>query len=107
MLDSPLERLPGLSVVYKKTGLAICRQIANEWILIPLREETSKKISIYSLNEVAAHIWRLVDGQSSVGQIIDELSQEYRDVQSETLRNDIQQLLRKLEGLAFILRVEE
>ena len=41
----------------------ISRKIANKFILVPIRQKADDVESIYNLNEVAARIWELIDGQ--------------------------------------------
>jgi hypothetical protein len=48
----------------------VFRQIAGEAILVPICTRVEEADSIYTLNEVAARIWELVDGSRNVGQIL-------------------------------------
>ena len=50
----------------------------------------------YGLNEVAAHVWKLVQEPRTVGEIREALLAEYRDVSPETCTRDLLNLLGQL-----------
>ena len=48
---------------FQKDPNIVSRKIADEVILVPIRHNVGDLESIYTLNEVGARIWELVDGQ--------------------------------------------
>lgn len=68
------------SVVTRKTG--------NEYVLVPVVNNIADMNSVYTLNESGAFIWELIDGKSSIGEIINALTTEY-DTDNETAKADL------------------
>ena len=52
--------------VYKKSDSIVSRKIADEFILVPIRQNVGDMESIYALNETSARIWELIDGKIKV-----------------------------------------
>jgi len=57
--------------------------------------------SFFGLNQLAGECWEFIDGQKSIEDIIAILLKEY-EVQLDTLRNDIQTLIQKMEDKGLI-----
>ena len=57
--------------------------------------------SIYILNEVGSDVWGLIDGETSVSQIIDTISKAY-DVGRGEAERDILELIGSLEEAGLI-----
>ena len=86
-----------LDKVYKKNDSIVSRKIADEFILVPIRQKVGDLGSIYTLNEVAARIWELIDGKIKVREIKDKMVEEFEVTPEEAekdLREYIQQLLK-------------
>jgi hypothetical protein len=66
------------------------RIIEDEGILVDV-----SKGEVIHLNPIAASIWEKIDEQTTVGNIIDEIEQEY-DVDSQIAYDDIFTFLNKL-----------
>ena len=49
----------------------VFRRIADEVILVPVRSSVDDVESLYTLNEVSAHVWELLDGARRVDEIRD------------------------------------
>ena len=76
----------------------VFRKIAGEAILVPISTRVEDADSIYTLNEVAARIWDLLDGSRNVGQITDIILNEF-DVSRQTAQADVLELIEKLVAL--------
>ncbi|MBI5873381.1 MAG: PqqD family protein [Candidatus Omnitrophica bacterium] len=50
--------------IYSKNPDVVFRQIADEFILVPIRQKVVDLKSIYTLNEIAAFIWQQIDGKN-------------------------------------------
>jgi len=86
-----------LSRVYSKNPDVIFRTVADECILVPVKKSVSDMESIYSLNQVAACVWQLIDGENSDERIRELLADEF-DVPDEQLENDLQAFLNLLKN---------
>jgi Coenzyme PQQ synthesis protein D (PqqD) len=89
--------------VYKKSKDFVQREIAGEFILIPLKPQLNEAKSLYVLNETGAALWRRIDGQCSAQAIMDDFAQEF-DVPGEQLEKDFHALI---EDLLSIRAIEE
>jgi hypothetical protein len=86
---------------FTKTDAIVSRKIGDEFIMVPLRRKAGDVESVYSLNEVAARIWELVDGDRSVEGIKDTLVAEF-EVTAEEAENDLVELLMQLTEIGAI-----
>ena len=55
----------------------VFRKIANECLLVPIRQDVVDLGKIYLLNEVGGRIWELLDGQRLVRDIRDIIAAEF------------------------------
>ena len=89
---------------YQKDPSIVFREIAGEMILVPIRQNVGDLESIYTLNETAARIWELIDGQRSVREIGDQIVEEF-EVSAEEAERDLLELLAQLESFGAVERV--
>lgn len=82
-----------LDKVYRKSDSIVSRKIANEFILVPIRQDVGDLGSIYTLNEVAARIWELIDGNRKAGEIKNKIVEEFKVTPEEAERDLIEHLL--------------
>ncbi len=73
-----------------KQDSMVSREIMGEIILVPIRRSAGEIDSIYSLNEVAARIWNLIDGDRSVHEIGRVIAEEYEVASEEALRDTVE-----------------
>ena len=88
--------------VYKKSDSIVSRKIADEFILVPIRQNVGDLESIYTLNETAARIWELIDGKIKVKGIKEKIIEEF-EVTSEEAEKDIIEHLQQLEEIKAIV----
>jgi len=93
-----------LKKVYKKSDSLVSRKIADEFILVPIRQNVGDLESIYTLNEVGARFWELIDGKKKVEEIKDKIVEEF-EVMPEEVEKDLIELLQKLEKIEGIKEV--
>lgn len=77
----------------------LSQEVNGETVLLDLQGEC-----YFSLNEVGTRIWQLLQCDSSVGEALDALSDEY-DVSREQLVGDVGELLDKLSGAGLVTLV--
>jgi len=91
-----------LDKVYTKSDSIVSRKIADEFILVPIRQNVGDLESIYTLNETAARIWELIDGKIKVGKIKEKIVEEF-EVTPEEAEKDIVEHLMQLEEIKAII----
>ena len=94
-----------LSTVYRRNQRVISRKIVDELILVPVRESVVEMERLYTLNDVAARIYELIDGERSVGDIADAIASEF-EVTLEEARTDVSGFLEQLLSIEGIDAVE-
>jgi hypothetical protein len=90
-----------LDKVYSKSDSIVSRKIADEFILVPIRQNVGDLESIYTLNETAARIWELIDGKMKVVEIKEKIVEEF-EVAPEEAEKDIIEHLMQLEEIKAI-----
>jgi len=87
--------------IYVKNTDFVQRDVAGEFLLIPIKRQLTDVNSLYVLNETGAALWRRIDGRHSVQEIIKDLSEEY-DVTVEQLEQDFNVLIEELLSIKAI-----
>lgn len=95
----PEEKL--LNRCYTKASSIVSRKIADEFILVPIRQKAGDLDNIYTMNEVAARIWELIDGEKRVDEIRNAIVEEF-DVETEEVETDLMEFLQQLENVGAI-----
>ncbi len=90
-----------LDKVYKKSDSIVFRKIADEFILVPIRQNVGDLESISTLNEVAARIWELIDGKKKVKEIKDKIVEEF-EVTPQQAEKDLIEYLKQLKKISAI-----
>ncbi len=89
--------------IYRKDPSIVARQIAGEMILVPIRQNVGDLESIYLLNETAMFAWQLFDGTHTLGDIREQISQEF-EVDGEQAGEDLVELVAHLEKVGALLK---
>lgn len=82
----------------------VFRRIADEVILLPVRKNLGDLESIFTLNEVAARIWELLDGRRTLEEVRDLIVAEF-EVTPKTAEADLEEFLRHLEEIGAVAAV--
>ena len=90
-----------LEKVYKKSDSIVSRKIADEFILVPIRQNVGDLESISTLNEVAARIWELIDGKMKVREIKNKIIEEF-EVTTQQAEKDLIEYLKQLKKISAI-----
>ena len=91
-----------LDKVYKKSDSIVSRKIADEFILVPIRQNVGDLESISTLNEVAARIWELIDGKMKVREIKDKIVEEF-EVTPQQAEKDLVEYIKQLKEIEAII----
>lgn len=87
--------------VCQKDPDIVSRKIADEVILVPIRQNVEDLESIYTLKEVGARIWELIDGKRKIYQIRDTILEEF-DVTPQKIEKDLTKYIKELEKIGAI-----
>jgi len=84
-----------LDKVYRVSDRIASRKIVDEVILVPLRDKVAEMESLYSLNEVGARVYELIDGKRAVRDIVAAIVEEF-EVDSRQAESDVTQFVEQL-----------
>ena len=87
---------------YKKDDSMVGRKVANEFILVPIKQNVADLQYMYSLNEVGGRIWELLDDFTSVEKIVSTLVQEY-EVEAPQAEADVLEFLAQMKEIGAIM----
>ncbi len=93
-----------LDQIYKKDPNVVARRIADEVILVPIKRRLGEVHAIYTLNNVGGRIWELLDGHRSVGQVRDDLVEEF-EVTPDQAEADLIQLFEHFQTIGAVQEV--
>jgi hypothetical protein len=86
-----------LQEVYQHDPNIVARSIAGETILVPIRKNVGDMENIFTLNETAARIWELIDGQRSLREIHQRVVEEF-EVDPQQAESDLLELVESLNA---------
>lgn len=86
------QNLPAPEARPVRTGEFVSRTIADETILVPIKSTFGELDDIFTLNEVAASTWELIDGQRTVAEIATAIASEF-DVKPGQALTDTRELI--------------
>jgi len=93
-----------LQTQYAHDSSMVYREIAGEAILVPIRQHKADLDSIYTLDEVGAFVWSLIDGRRTVQDLVAAVLDEY-DVGPQEVEADLTDFLRDLEQIGALRSV--
>jgi hypothetical protein len=99
-----MNHITDLAKCFAKDPSVVSRKIADEFILVPLHPKAGEIDSIYTMNDVAATIWELIDGKRQVEDIKETLLEEF-DVNAEEAERDLVEFIQHLESIGAVREV--
>lgn len=84
-------------------GDFVTREVAGETIVVPIRAGVGDLDSIYTLNDVGATIWKLIDGTRTADDIALAVVEAF-EVEPEQARRDVEEFLASLTEAGMIGR---
>ena len=69
--------MAGLKTILSHSKSIVTTKTGNEYVLVPVANNIADMNSVYTLNETGAFIWEHIDGENSVEDIINEMTEEY------------------------------
>jgi hypothetical protein len=91
---------------YVKTGEFVTRAVAGETIVVPITAGVGDLDSIYTLNEVGATVWELIDGTATVDAIVLAVAREF-EVGPDQAKTDVLEFVTSLAEAGLIRPVGE
>ena len=93
--------MPEIDQIFRKNKNFVFRQIDDETILVPIKNNVGDMGSIYNLNEVGAFVWKHIDGEKTLSDIKNEIAVEF-EVPLETAEEDLMEFVDQLEEIEAI-----
>ena len=78
------------------------RKIAGDTILVPVRGRLAELQRIFVLDDVAEHIWSLLDGSRTIDSVVVSVTEHF-DIEATAARSDLLDFLRELEEAGLIV----
>ena len=72
----------------KTSNEFIMREIAGEYVLVPIGKRALTFQGLVTMNEVGALIWEMMEKESDIDQIVSGILDEY-EVDEQPARNDV------------------
>jgi len=69
--------MAGLKTILSHSKSIVTTKTGNEYVLVPVANNIADMNSVYTLNETGAFIWEHINGENSVGDIINKMMEEY------------------------------
>ena len=92
------EEMQSLGQRYKRNENFVFRRIENETILVPIKDNVGDMGSIYNLNEVGAFVWEQLDGERTLHEIIDLITEEF-DAAAREVETDLNEFVGELQEI--------
>lgn len=83
----------------------VLREIADEYILIPLGDSASGFSGIVTLNETGGTIFKLLSVERTLEELVALITAEY-DIDVKTAQNDIDEYVEKLRQIGALVESE-
>jgi hypothetical protein len=90
-----------MTAIYSRNPDVVFRKIADEFILVPIRQKVVDLKSVFTMNEAAAFIWEEIDGIQSVAEIKDKVAEAF-EVEAPQAEADVSEIVSQLEALSLI-----
>ena len=90
-----------LDTLFARDPSMVFRRIADECILVPIRKNVGDVESLYTLNDVGAQVWELIDGERRVKEIRDQIVATF-EVSPAEAEDDLITLLQQLDEIGAI-----
>jgi len=79
----------------------IFRQIVEEMVLVPIRQNVADLDSIYTLNELGVFIWERLETPISAAELQDDILEDF-DVDAATVQSDLTIFIEELERIGAV-----
>ena len=96
--------MPESDRVFKKNENFVFRQIDDETILVPIKDNLGDMGSIYNLNEVGAFVWKQINGKASLADIRHMIldSFEVSELKADADLSDFVSQLKEIDAILLV-----
>lgn len=84
-----------LDAVFARNEQVVSRKIVDELILVPMRKDVADMETLYTLNEVGARVYELIDGSRPLREIVSTIVSEF-DVTERKAAADVREFIEQL-----------
>ena len=98
--------MPEIDQVFQKNENFVFRQIDDETILVPIKDNLGDMGSIYNLNEVGAFVWKHLNGKASLTDIRHMILDTF-EVSEREADTDLSDFVNQLKEIDAILPIEQ
>jgi hypothetical protein len=93
----------GQDTVYARRDDVLLREVAGEHLLVPVRRNVADLQAIFALNGIGVFIWGLLDGERSLGAVLDAILARY-DVSADEAAADLHAFVERMSGAGILER---
>ena len=86
----------------RKEDQLVCRHIAGETIIVPIRGKLADLQRIYVLDPVGETIWEQLDGSNTLAEVLEHILQTY-DVEPERAEADLEAFVSELVEVGLVV----
>ena len=86
---------------YIRTSSVVARSVAGEYILVPVSGDVADMRQLFSLNQTAQSIWKVLASPVTEDQVVAAITSEFH-VDATLARKDVQELLATLQDRKLI-----
>jgi hypothetical protein len=97
--------MPRIDQVFRKNENFVFRQIDDEMLLVPIKNNVGDMGAIYNLNEVGAYVWKHLDGEKTLSDIRNGIAAEF-EVSPQDAEGDLMEFVGQLGGIEAIISSE-
>ncbi len=94
-----------LDAIFTRNEQVVWRKIVDELILVPMRKDVADMETLYTLNEVGARVYELIDGKRSLREIVNSIVNEF-EVTEQQAESDVSEFIEQLLEVESIHEVE-
>jgi hypothetical protein len=95
-----------MDAIFRRNENVVSRKIVDELILVPIRKNVADMESLYTLNEVGARVYELIDGERTVRDICATIVEEF-EVSNDQAEADVTEFLEKLISIRSIEEIKK
>ena len=94
-----------LDAIFTRNEEVVSRKIVDELILVPMRKDVADMETLYTLNEVGARVYELIDGKRALREIVTTIVNEF-EVTEQQAESDVREFIAQLLEVESIYEVE-
>jgi len=101
MKGTGIAEIPDRETRIEKNRDFIAREIAGEYLLVPIRRRPDDLEGLYTLNTVGGRIWQLIDGRRRIADIGAEIVREF-EVGADEALDDTADFINRLKAIGAV-----